>query len=115
MTADARRQRLARARLTWLAEPGDRLLGALLRNREPAEVVNAITAGRLSGRPDASGADHGGGTTAGLRLDARAVTRALRRWAARSARPAVRVGPGRLAPAGHPADLPRRAGVADAA
>lgn len=75
MTTDTQRQRLARATLTYLVEPGDRLLGALLRHRDPAEVVAAIAAGRLPGRA-ASGA---------LNLDARAITRALRRWAARSA------------------------------
>ena len=72
-TADARLQRLARARLTFLAEPGDTLLGALLRDLEPAEVLAAILAGRLpagSRRPD---------------RDAGAVTRALRRWGARAA------------------------------
>ena len=47
MTTDTRRQRHARAALTYLVEPGDRLLGALLRDHEPAEVVAAIIAGRL--------------------------------------------------------------------
>jgi DNA processing protein len=72
-TADARLQRLARARLTFLAEPGDTLLGALLRHLEPAEVLAAILAGRLpagSPRPD---------------RDAGTMTRALRRWGARAA------------------------------
>jgi DNA processing protein len=72
MTADVRRQRLARATLTCLVEPGDSLLGALLRDREPAEVVAAIRAGRLPA-----------GTVPGH--DRGAVTRALRRWAARAA------------------------------
>jgi DNA processing protein len=72
MTVDARRQRLARAALTCLVEPGDSLLGALLRDREPAEVVAAIRAGRLPA-----------GTVPGH--DPGAVTRALRRWAARAA------------------------------
>jgi DNA processing protein len=77
MTTDARRQRLARAALTYLAEPGDSLLGALLRDREPDEVVAAIVAGRLS----AAAAGAGG---PGLDRDPGAVTRALRRWAARA-------------------------------
>jgi len=72
MTQDAPRQRLARATLTCLAEPGDAFLGALLRDREPAEVVAAIRAGRLPAGPRP---DH----------DRRAVTRALRRWGARIA------------------------------
>ena len=53
MTTDTRRQRHARAALTYLVEPGDRLLGALLRDREPAEVVAAIMAGRLPAGPAA--------------------------------------------------------------
>ena len=72
MTRDATRERLARAALTCLAEPGDGLLGALLRVREPAEVVAAIMAGRLPAGPG-TGHDRG------------AVTRALRRWGARAA------------------------------
>ena len=57
MTPGARRQRLARAALTYLAEPGDTLLGALLRHHEPAEVVAAIVAGRL---PAAAGGQPSG-------------------------------------------------------
>ena len=72
MTRGALEQRLARAALTCLVEPGDVLLGALLREREPAELVAAIRAGRL---PAGDGPDH----------DPGAVTRALRRWAARAA------------------------------
>lgn len=71
MTPGDQRQREARARLTYLAEPADKALGALLRNNEPAAVLAAVLAGRLPSRvkhPD---------------RDAGAVTRALRRWAAR--------------------------------
>jgi DNA processing protein len=75
VTADARRQRHARAALTCLAEPGDSVLGALLRDLEPAEVVAAIMAGRPPAGAARAGGDHGRG----------AVTRALRRWAARAA------------------------------
>ena len=75
MTPGARRQRLARAALTYLAEPGDTLLGALLRHHEPAEVVAAIVAGRLPAAAGGAGPVHHRG----------AVTRALRRWAARAA------------------------------
>jgi DNA processing protein len=41
--------RLARAALAYLAEPGDSALGALLRICEPAEILAAIKAGRLPG------------------------------------------------------------------
>ena len=41
------RQALARASLTYLAEPGDPALGALLEVCEPAEVLAAIRAGTL--------------------------------------------------------------------
>jgi DNA processing protein len=40
-------QPLARAALTYLAEPGDPALGALLETCEPAEVLAAIKAGML--------------------------------------------------------------------
>jgi DNA processing protein len=40
-------QDIARAALTYLAEPGDRALGALLEICEPAEIVAAIKAGML--------------------------------------------------------------------
>jgi len=42
-------QHLARAALTYLAEPGDPALGALLEVCEPAEVLAAIRAGTLPG------------------------------------------------------------------
>src|SRR5271170_1164076 len=41
------RQAMARAAFTYLAEPGDPALGALLEVCEPAEVLAAIRAGRL--------------------------------------------------------------------
>jgi DNA processing protein len=40
-------QRLARGALSYLAEPGDQALGALLEAYEPAEVLAAIKVGRL--------------------------------------------------------------------
>jgi DNA processing protein len=49
------RQALARASLTYLAEPGDPALGALLEACEPTEVVAAITAGTLPGTGPACG------------------------------------------------------------
>ena len=42
-------QRLARAALTYLAEPADPALGALLAICEPAEVVAAVKADMLPG------------------------------------------------------------------
>ncbi|HEY5355880.1 MAG TPA: DNA-processing protein DprA [Streptosporangiaceae bacterium] len=39
------RDRLARAVLTWIAEPGDAQLGALLRQRSPAAVVATLLTG----------------------------------------------------------------------
>jgi DNA processing protein len=40
-----RGDRMARAVLTWIAEPGDAQLGALLRRSSPAAVVTALTTG----------------------------------------------------------------------
>jgi len=45
-------QRLARAALTYLAEPGDPALGALLEICEPGEVLAAIKAGQLPAAAD---------------------------------------------------------------
>ena len=71
-------QALARAALTYLAEPGDPALGALLESCAPAEVLAAIKAGRL---PDA-GPSNGdsNGDRPGRR---RALERALGRWRTR--------------------------------
>jgi DNA processing protein len=65
---------LARAALTYLAEPGDPALGALLGICEPAEVVAAIKADMLPGTGP------GCGDTPASRA---ALTRALARWRAR--------------------------------
>jgi DNA processing protein len=67
-------QALARAALTYLAEPGDPALGALLEICEPAEVLAAIKAGMLPGTGP------GCGDTPGRR---RALERALGRWRVR--------------------------------
>jgi DNA processing protein len=58
--------RLARAVLTWIADPGDAQLGAVLRHSSPAAVVTALT----------TGAPLGAGPAA-------ALDRARLRWAAR--------------------------------
>jgi len=73
----AEAERVARAALTCVAEPGDEVMGALLRACSPAEIVAALTEGRA---PVAAAAPGGGddGWTGVPRLD-----RALRRWAAR--------------------------------
>jgi DNA processing protein len=89
MTGVSDPERLARAMLSSLADPGDVALGALLRHCPAAEVVAALAAGRhpVPGRPGeqaelwdigpprGSGRAHSGGI-AGL-------DRALQRWAAR--------------------------------
>jgi len=86
-TAD---ERLARAALTCLAEPGDVQLGALLRTCSPTEIMTALTTGTWpagAGRPGARRAD-------GRQPDLwtsddpadpgiPGLDRALRRWAAR--------------------------------
>jgi DNA processing protein len=64
-------QRLARAALTYLAEPGDPALGALLAICEPAEVLAAIKADLLPGTGP------GCGDTPASRA---ALQRALGRW-----------------------------------
>jgi DNA processing protein len=63
-------ERLARAALSWLAEPGDVQLGALLRTCSPGAIVAALTAG--SWPPG----EAGGPAIPGL-------NRALHRWSAR--------------------------------
>lgn len=47
MSSPAEADRLARATLTWVAEPGDPVMGALLSRCAPAEVVAALIEGRM--------------------------------------------------------------------
>ena len=47
MTAPAGAERIARAALTWVAEPGDPVMGALLGTCSAAEIVAALTEGRM--------------------------------------------------------------------
>ncbi len=56
MTGSSADDRLARAVLSYVADPGDQALGALLRYCRPAELVAALAAGRhpLAGRPGAT-------------------------------------------------------------
>jgi DNA processing protein len=57
----AEAERAARAALTFVAEPGDEVMGALLRTCSPAEIVAALTEGRVP--PGAALAGAGGGRT----------------------------------------------------
>lgn len=72
MTQVPDEQRLARAALTYLAEPGDRLVGVLLGTCDPAELVDGIKVGCL---PQAA--------LAGRRLPP--IDRAMDHWRARLA------------------------------
>jgi DNA processing protein len=74
-SADA--QRLARAALTYLVEPGDNAAGALLRMSGPEDVVAAIKTGRIPAQLAAGGDQDN-------RLAA-AVGRSMRNWRARLA------------------------------
>ena len=67
-------QRLARAALTYLAEPADPALGALLEICEPTEILAAIKADMLPGTGPGCGDNPAG---------RRALQRALGRWRAR--------------------------------
>jgi len=51
VTAALDQQRVARAILTYLAEPGDPVLATLLDVSEPADIVVAVAAGRLPALP----------------------------------------------------------------
>jgi DNA processing protein len=73
-TARLGAQHLARAALTYLAEPGDPALGALLETCEPAEILAAIKVGTLPG----TGSGNGDG-----RARRRALEAALGRWRTR--------------------------------
>jgi DNA processing protein len=70
--ADADGERFARIALSFVAEPGDRALGALVRCCGAATALSAIAAGQ----PPTRGAD-------GSKLDIPGLDRAVQRWAAR--------------------------------
>ena len=77
-------ERMARAALTCVAEPGDEAMGALLRVRTAAEIIAALTAGRTpvaSARPGSAASAGPGGNDGGYEIPG--LERALRRWAAR--------------------------------
>jgi DNA processing protein len=69
MSAPAGAERVARAALTWIAEPGDQVMGALLRVCDPAEVVSALIKGRAPRLSDVA--------------DIPRLERELPKWAAR--------------------------------
>jgi DNA processing protein len=69
MSAPAEAERVARAALTWVAEPGDQAMGALLHVCPPTEIVTALIEGRMPRVTDAASI---------LRLE-----RAMPRWAVR--------------------------------
>ena len=69
MNSPAEDERVARAALTWVAEPGDQAMGALLRICDPAEIVTALIEGRVPRLSDAASIPR--------------LERALPRWAAR--------------------------------
>src|SRR5215471_19082409 len=79
-------ERLARAALTYVAEPGDPVMGALLRTCTAAEIVTALVQGRVpvpaAGAAGAAGP--GRDRPQGLGRDGLpGLDRALRRWGAR--------------------------------
>jgi DNA processing protein len=75
-TPGAERDRLARATLTWLAEPADPQLSALLQTCSPGSIVDALTAGTLPVGFSPTGAAAANAGIPGL-------DRAFRRWSAR--------------------------------
>jgi DNA processing protein len=69
MSTPAGGERAARAALTWVAEPGDQAMGALLHVCPPTEIVTALIEGRMPRVTDAASIPR--------------LERALPRWAAR--------------------------------
>ncbi len=63
MTGPAGAERVARAALTFVAEPGDEAMGALLRTCSPAEIVAALTEGRMPRAGAMPGGNDGGRTS----------------------------------------------------
>ncbi len=76
-------ERYARARLSFLADPGDPVLGALLRSARPADLLAVIVSGHrnpawMLARPSAAD-----GQAPGITLTPAAVDRAVECWRAR--------------------------------
>jgi DNA processing protein len=76
------RERFARIALSFVAEPGDLVLGALLRACSPADAFDAICAGRT---PQAAGPAGASGQDGSARGGIPGLARAAGRWAARLA------------------------------
>ncbi len=95
MSAEAEAERAARAALTWVAEPGDPVMGALLRYCSPAEIVAALTEGRMP-------------RTAWVPADS-AVPETADSLGSGSARRAAGGSPARSGTGGEPAGMPRLA------
>lgn len=74
-------ERLARAAFTCVAEPGDPVMGALLRTCAPAEIMAALREGRLPEPGTIPGGDSGPGPAWPAEIPG--LDRALARWAAR--------------------------------
>ena len=100
MTGVSDEERLARAALTCVAEPGDAVMGALLRICAPAEIVAALSEGRIP-VPSTTHDDAGELGLDGLPARVPGLVRALPRWAARLGE----------APAATVLDAWRRAGI----
>jgi DNA processing protein len=75
VTAPGDEERFARTALSCVADPGDPVLGALLRACGPAEILAAICSGQVPESLAARGA--------GRQLATRGLHRALERWGAR--------------------------------
>jgi DNA processing protein len=71
VTGFAAAERVARAALTFVAEPGDEVMGALLRACSPAEIVAALTEGRMPLPAVAPDGDVGGRTGVPMTADLR--------------------------------------------
>jgi DNA processing protein len=72
VSATAERQRFARIALSFVAEPGDLVLGGLLRCCEPAEIMAALSSG-----------DDPGTVLPAAAREIPGLTQAVRRWRAR--------------------------------
>jgi DNA processing protein len=87
MSAPAEAERVARAALTWVAEPADPAMGELLRICSPAEAVAALTEGRMPRMTTEPGGGALWADSPGLAGTGPAgvpsLQRALRRWSAR--------------------------------
>ena len=116
MTGPDETERIARAALTWVAEPADPAMGALLRTCSPIEIVAALTEGRRprisaapadsavpggsrwsGGRPESGASGAGGASGSGAEPETSATPNSgLVLWSDGE------FGPGSAGPAGFP-------------